>query len=143
MTFLSLDKQDIDKILSIQNGNFSDGWNERQLLSGFDSGNLSAVALEIEGKLVGFISYSEGLDSSDIESVVVISAERKKGYGKMLVDFALDKLKENAVKTVLLEVRESNLSAIALYKKCGFSQIAVRKKYYLNGENAIIMQKEL
>ena len=41
----------------------------------------------------------------------------------------------------LLEVNENNIKALKLYKKIGFEQISVRKNYYGNNENAIIMMK--
>jgi len=46
-------------------------------------------------------------------------------------------------KTVFLEVRENNFSAISLYKKIGFKEINIRKNYYKDtGENALIMSYE-
>ena len=38
-----------------------------------------------------------------------------------------------------LEVRRSNLPAIALYQELGFHQVAVRRRYYENGEDALLM----
>ncbi len=143
MTFRSLNKNDIDLILSIQKDNFPDGWNETQILSGFYDYLLTVICLEVDGKAVGFISYSLPIDIADIEGLVVISSERNKGYGKMLLEYALDELKAKKVQKVLLEVRESNIPAINLYKSCGFNEISVRKKYYSDGENAIVMIKEI
>ena len=47
------------------------------------------------------------------------------------------------LKIINLEVRESNISAIKLYKKFGFEVCGLRKKYYNNTENAILMKKAL
>ena len=57
----------------------------------------------------------------------------------------LDKagVKELSLNAVFLEVRESNACAIGLYKKFAFNEIAVRKKYYPDGENAVVMKKEI
>ena len=44
---------------------------------------------------------------------------------------------------VNLEVRVSNVKAIALYQKFGFKNVAVRKRYYSNGEDAYLMIKKL
>ncbi len=143
MNFKYLTKSHIDLILAVQKDNFSDGWNREQLLSSFNENLLTVICLEINEKVVGFISYSICIDVADIEGVVVISSERGKGYGKQLVQRALTELKAKKVQKALLEVRESNLSAIKLYTSCGFEKISVRKKYYPDGENAIVMQKEL
>ncbi len=142
MTFRELKKQDIELMLAIQKAHFPDGWNREQLLSGFNDNLLSAICLDVDKKVVGFISYSLTVDVADIEGVVVRSEERKKGYGKLLLQHLLSTLKGVAEK-VFLEVRESNVPAIALYKSCGFSEISVRKKYYSDGENALVLVKEL
>ncbi len=143
MKFTALTKADVDLILSLQKDNFSDGWNKEQLNSAFDSQTFHAVALFNGQTPLGLITYSQVFDTADIEGVVVVSSERKKGYGKMLVNYALTKLKESGAVSVLLEVRESNVCALRLYLACEFKSISIRKKYYSDGENAVVMKKEL
>ena len=60
----------------------------------------------------------------------------------MLIENAINELKNQDLNKVLLEVRESNLPAKNLYIKHGFEQISIRKKYYSDGENAVILIKE-
>ncbi len=143
MNFLRLAERDVDLILSIQKDNFLDGWNKEQLISAFNSGDFFAVGLDVGGRLVGLITYSLVIDVADIEGVVVLCSERGKGYGKALVDYAVKDLTAKGAKSALLEVREGNNSAIALYLSRGFGKISVRKKYYSDGENALVMKKEL
>lgn len=70
----------------------------------------------------------------DIISIAVKETYRRAGVGGELLKSVL------ATKTELfLEVRESNIKAISFYKKYGFEPVGVRKKYYSDGENAIIM----
>ena len=59
------------------------------------------------------------------------------------MDKAESKLVSLGVNKVFLEVRSSNISAIALYEKKGYTKISVRKKYYADGEDALVMVKEL
>ena len=55
-----------------------------------------------------------------------------------------DALKEKGVCGLMLEVRQSNAPAIALYEQLGFVQVGLRKNYYRNPkENALILRKEL
>ena len=72
----------------------------------------------------------------------VLPEFRKSGIGFEIVNSALEILKNDGINKVFLEVRESNIPAINLYLKCGFKKINVRKKYYSNGENAVIFVKE-
>lgn len=55
----------------------------------------------------------------------------------------MKKSEELHYQNVNLEVRVSNVKAIALYQKFGFKNVAVRKRYYSNGEDAYLMIKEL
>jgi ribosomal-protein-alanine N-acetyltransferase len=50
-----------------------------------------------------------------------------------------EKFKEHRV--AFLEVRKSNTAAIGLYERFNFKRIHIRKKYYSDGEDAIIMQR--
>ena len=45
--------------------------------------------------------------------------------------------------SITLEVNENNLDAIKLYEKFGFEKLGIRKKYYNNTDNALIMTKKL
>jgi ribosomal-protein-alanine N-acetyltransferase len=51
--------------------------------------------------------------------------------------------KDNGAERMLLEVREGNAPARTLYKAWGFEEFGVRKNYYEDGENAIVMQKQI
>ena len=70
--------------------------------------------------------------------------QHRKGLGYQLLEHSIAGLKNRPVQ-IFLEVRESNLAAIALYEKSGFHQIDLRKNYYpkTDGtrEHAIIMVK--
>lgn len=143
MKFRTLCADDIDLILAVQKDDFPDGWNREQILSGFNQNHINALCLEENDKPLGLIIYSVSIDVADIEGLVVVSTERRNGYGKILLERALIEIAEKGVKKVLLEVRESNFPAISLYKSCGFKEISIRKKYYADGENAVILIKEI
>ncbi len=141
MIFRSLCKDDSRLIAEFFSNSFSDGWTEGMLVSGFEKSGLKGIGAFKNDKLVGVITYSVGVDFADIEDVVVSKSERRKGVASSLVEMA----KEDAFKAVdkiFLEVRESNENATNLYKKNGFKQISIRKKYYKDGENALIFLKE-
>ena len=80
-------------------------------------------------------------DFADIESVFVNPNYRGKGIAKSLLTVLEKELKEVGIQNVLLEVRSSNLPALSLYKGFGFEEISVRKKYYPDGEDALVLKK--
>jgi ribosomal-protein-alanine N-acetyltransferase len=133
---------DIDNILNLENG-FLDGWNYNQLKSAFDSGRFFVIGMMDNDMLIGFVSFSIAIDQADIETVFVKGDYRRQGIAKALIENAQTQMQEKGVDKIFLEVRETNLPARALYNSLGFSDISVRKKYYPDGENAVIMAKEL
>lgn len=143
MIVKNLFKSDICSILEVFKDNFSDGWNEKMLISAFDSGRFLCLGAEENNELLGVITVSIGIDDADIEGVVTKNAFLRKGIGKLLVKNALDEIKNKGIEKVFLEVRESNNPAKNLYESFGFKPVSVRKKYYIDGENAIVMVKEL
>lgn len=137
-------EKDIDFIASAIEAGFADGWNKNMILSAINGGRFHALIAEENGELIGFLTYSNGLDGVfDLEDLFVMPTERKKGTGGALVTEFLERVKNCDGKKILLEVRESNRNAITLYEKFGFKKISVRKKYYADGENASVMIKEI
>ncbi len=142
MKIVSLNCEDCSIIANFFKENFSDGWTEEMLKSAFKAGRFYAFAAKTNEEIIGVITFSLSVDSADVEDVVVLKSQRGQGVGSALIEEALNKIRNAGIKKVFLEVRESNLPAIGAYKKFGFNEISVRKKYYLDGENALVMLKE-
>lgn len=143
MTFSFLDKSDVDKIVAFNTDNFSDGWSKQMLVSAFDSGRFYCLATMEQGVCVALLTFSVAMDQADVEGIVTRVDKRRCGIAEKLFFKAQERLLELGVKKLFLEVRQSNIPAKNLYNKCGFSEISVRKNYYSDGENAIVMVKEL
>ena len=143
MKILDLFAHDIDRIVSLYQDNFADGWNKTMLESAFSSGRFVCIGIEEDNKLVGLVSCSTTDYDADIEGITIDKEYRRNGFAKVLLGLLETKLKEKNIEKVFLEVRESNLPAKSLYLGEGYNQINVRKKYYSDGEDAVIMAKEL
>lgn len=142
MISLTLEKKHVKDVANLQQRCFPDGWNEQMLLSGIDVGNLKGEVVYVNGELVGFLTYSVIDDFAELNDILVAPERR----GEKIASFLMERFIKSVqvvVSKIFLEVRESNEVAISLYKKYGFSKISVRKKYYSDGENAIVMQKVL
>ena len=79
--------------------------------------------------------YKYIYDRIEIDYIIVNEDKRKKGIASTLIKY-LDKYNCS----ITLEVNETNISAINLYKKCGFKEVAKRKNYYKDND-AILMMK--
>ena len=126
---------------------FPDAWNEDMLYSAFRAGNFYGFIAEeiINGETcpVGFITYSMNIDTADLQDVFVLKTRRGQGIGKALVKEFIFGAQERGAQKLFLEVRESNSVAQKLYLLMGFTKLSVRKKYYSDGENALVFIKEL
>ena len=143
MIICQLTNSHAKEIADFFKANFSDGWTEEMILSAFSTGRFFSLGAYEQEDLIGVITYSMVDDSMDIEDVVVKIEYRKKSVASSLLASVFEKLDNTITKKVLLEVREGNIPAINLYKKFGFNQLSVRKKYYSDGENALVMIKEV
>lgn len=92
----------------------------------------------IDDNPVGLISYSLIYDRIELEYIWVLNDYRKNGIGSKL----MNKMFEEKVCNITLEVRKSNDSAISLYKKNGFKIASVREMYY-GSEDAYLMIREM
>jgi len=99
------------------------------------------LVAEIAGTVSGFL-VARGLDGDwEIENIVVIPDLRRQGVGTALMQGFLSRAGGIAVKTVHLEVRESNIAAQGLYKRLGFAQVGRRKDYYSGPQEDAILLK--
>ncbi|MGB2635823.1 MAG: ribosomal protein S18-alanine N-acetyltransferase [Candidatus Acidiferrum sp.] len=90
-------------------------------------------------QITGFISGRRILDEGEILNLAVKPSERSAGVGKALVQALLERFGRENVLQVFLEVRESNLGAIAFYQGFGFRQVGKRTGYYRNPVEAALM----
>ena len=90
------------------------------------------------GEVVGLISYSLIYDRIELEYIWVKDSYRNRGLASKM----MDKMFEENVKNITLEVRISNSSAINLYKKYGFVVASLRHNYY-GDEDAYLMVREM
>jgi len=104
------------------------------------------MVLENQGKIAGYSVLSIAAGEAHILNICVDPAHRAYGYGARLLDDILLKARGESVREVFLEVRPTNVTALALYKKRGFVQIAERPAYYQahdGREDAAVLSRKL
>ena len=94
--------------------------------------------------VTGFLNYWHIDDESQIMNVAVAPEQRRRGYGSALLEDLCRHGRQKRAWAVVLEVRRSNDSAIALYERHGFARVGVRPRYYSdNAEDALVMRLAL
>ena len=94
---------------------------------------------ETDEKIIGYVVYWTMLDDCQILNVVVDLPYRGLGHAQTMVREACKQAIKKGIKSANLEVRKTNIPAIQLYQKLGFSISAIRKGFYSNGEDAYFM----
>jgi ribosomal-protein-alanine N-acetyltransferase len=118
-------------------------WVAREANDASDAEAANTTDATERARVVGYLLSWHVADELHILQVAAAPAERRRGIGRALVDEALAYCARERVRLVLLEVRRSNLPAIALYRRVGFVASNVRRAYYNDGEDAVEMQLEL
>lgn len=135
---------DILRISEIEKECFPDEpWSFQMLASSFDSENFYGLAVEDGGEIIGYGGITVTFDTADIANVAVTEAFRKSGVGSSILRELLSIAKKKGAEKVFLEVRVSNSPAMSMYLKYGFRGVYARTRYYSNGEDCIVMTKEL
>lgn len=111
------------------------------LLAGYQ-----CVVLERDGEITGYGILSVAAGEAHILNLCIEPAYRSYGYGERLLDEILFRARTSSVREIFLEVRPSNVHALALYKKKGFYLVANRPAYYQareGREDAAVYAKKL
>lgn len=118
-------------------------WSFQMLASGFDNENFHGILAEDGGEIIGYGGITVAADSADIANVAVTEPYRRSGVGAAIIDGLLQTASAHGAKKVFLEVRVSNSIAMRLYLKSGFKGAYARTRYYSDGEDCLVMVKEL
>jgi len=93
--------------------------------------------------IAGFIVAEAARASGHIITIDVIAAARRSGVGSLLLRAAEDRLRATPCRSVELETAVDNISALSFYKHHGYSVIKTFPRYYANGVDALVLQKEI
>ena len=141
ITICPMQEQDLPEVLAIENVSYPRPWSRTHFLDELSSSYaFPLVAFDHHGCLVGYICPMLLLDEGHILNVAVHHNCRGRGVGELLVRRVLDDCQGGGAETVTLEVRTSNTAARSLYRRIGFEETGLRKRYYENGEDAILME---
>ena len=144
MEISRMTEEHVPQIAALEAICFRDPWSEASVRSELTN-PLSLWLVATENDMVaGYVGSQTVLDESDMMNVAVHPDHRRRGIAESLVTALCDSLKQKGSSSLALEVRSSNLGAIALYEKLGFTQVGLRKNYYRNPkEDALILRKIL
>lgn len=136
---------DLDEVIVIEKEVFLFPWTRGNFGDSISSG-YHCYVLELGGHIFGYGVMTIGLDEAHLLTLSVTAGWQQEGWGEKLLQHFICLAKEHHARSVLLEVRKSNLGAARLYERIGFTRIATRSGYYPamgRREDAIVMELTL
>ncbi|HTN65320.1 MAG TPA: ribosomal protein S18-alanine N-acetyltransferase [Burkholderiaceae bacterium] len=138
---------DLEQVLQIENDVYSHPWTRGNFLDALANGYRCRVVRDAQQNLIGYFLLMMAVDEAHLLNISVQRDRQGRGVGRWLLDQVTALARGQGMSSILLEVRPSNSRAAAIYRRYGFVQIGLRKKYYpaLDGgrEDAIIMRLAL
>ena len=142
MTAISLlTPDDLAQAFAIERRSHAFPWSEKTFASNQGERFIN-LRLDVDGQMAAFAITQVVLDEASLFNIAVDPAFQRRGLGRQLLQHLIDELIKRNVLTLWLEVRASNLPAIALYEQLGFNQVSRRPNYYPTAsgrEDAILM----
>lgn len=132
--------EDMKRLSEIAAVCFPDPWSEKLFTEAYNSPYSEVTLAKTDsGEIAGYLVLSDAGDEKSVDDIAVSPEYRRMGIARMLLESAHGKY---AGQSFILEVRESNAPAIALYASLGYKQVGFRKRYYRNpDEGAVLMTK--
>ncbi len=142
VTIRPMVEADLDTIVELEQQIFVDAWSRSSFEAELENKKIShPLVLEADGQIAGYAVVWSFYQELHIANFAIHPDFRKRGFGTQLLKYIFDRFKD--AKIAFLEVRRSNEPAIRLYQKFGFKALTVRKRYYRDGEDALVMVKDL
>jgi ribosomal-protein-alanine N-acetyltransferase len=145
MQLRTMTAADVDEVLAVEQQIHSHPWTRGNFNDALASGYQCKI-YEQDKEIVGYAILMPALDELQLLDIGIARAQQGKGLGKRMLQELISLAHAQNFKRMLLEVRQSNAAARALYVKTGFTQIGLRRGYYpLAGgrEDAIVMEYQL
>jgi len=140
-----LEARDVDAVVAIETEAFSSPWRRETFLDLMDRPTLEILVLDdARSGILGYAVLWCVMDQGELANVAVKPEHRQRGLGSYLLSRLLETGRERGIRTVFLEVRESNQAALKLYRRFGFSEVGLRRGYYDHPkEDARVMKADL
>ena len=141
MQFSDFKENDLSAIGLIENEVHAYPWTQGNFLDSIKS-NHACLMMKLNEEIIGYTVMMFVLDECHLLNISIKKSMQKKGYGSHLLKEVIRQANLAHAKTIYLEVRASNQTAIHLYDKHGFNEMSIRKDYYRareGREDAVLM----
>lgn len=139
MKFEPLRYEHLRQMAQIEQEAFDQPWSERMFIPEVEDENAYYLVGVRGDEVICYGGFHKVLDEAHITNIAVRADSRGRGIGTLLMSELISRARLLGVKYMTLEVRDNNENAIKLYKSFGFTVEGIRKRYYNNSRDALIM----
>jgi ribosomal-protein-alanine N-acetyltransferase len=144
LVFRPMELNDIAAVHEIERHSFATPWSQQAFFQELTNNDVAQyIVVEYDGALIGYGGVWVMLDEAHVTNIAVHPNYRGERVGERLLLQLMALSRFLGAQRMTLEVRPSNEPAQRLYRKHGFRAVGVRKKYYSDKEDAMIMWAEL
>src|SRR5690625_2908493 len=151
VTVRSMRSRDLAWVVPLEQKTFvgDPPWSEAQFrteLAGVPETRWYGVAEDSNGAPLGYtgvLATGYPGEPADLLTIAVKPEARRAGVGSALLRAALDEASSRRAGTILLDVRDDNVPAIAFYRLHGFVWLSTRRRYYADGTDGMVMRRSL
>lgn len=134
---------DLPQVLTIERQCHAYPWSEEIFRDEMATAHSRIWVCEKDAEIAGFLCWWTISGEMEIQNVATALRHRRKGVGRCLLAAVLAAARAEGINRVILEVRVGNLGAIHLYREFGFTDCCIRRCYYPDGEDALLMELPL
>lgn len=141
LVYRTMTSDDLPAIVAIESAVHAYPWKHGHFADALKAGNATLV-LEADREVIGYAIIMIVLDEANLLNISIAKRYQRQGFGRQLLQQVVALSQSKQCKDLFLEVRESNLPAIALYESMGFNEMSIRRNYYPaqdGREDAVLM----
>ena len=139
MQIVSMTPEHVSRLAELEKLCFSEPWSEKSLTEEIDNPAACFLVAMQQDEVLGYGGMHTVLGESYVDNIAVFPEFRGHDVGRTLMAALIEKARENGGVFITLEVRTSNLPAIAMYRSLGFTEAGVRRNFYTEPrEDALI-----
>lgn len=139
-TARKMELADVEQVYQLEARLFSPPWSRKAFTTEItDNEYTLPIVLLHDDRLIGYMVLYMVAEEAHLANIAVAPEYQGHGLGKWMLQQAVQQSLTNRCEMMYLEVRVSNSRAIDLYKKAGFVELGIRKRYYEDKEDALLM----
>jgi ribosomal-protein-alanine N-acetyltransferase len=142
VTLRPMAKEDLDRVVELEQAIFPSPWQRSFFLSDMNRPRSLALVADDGGVVAGYV-IAWGEDEVHVANIAVAPEFRRRGVGLALMRAVEESARNARANSLYLEVRRSNETAQSFYRGLGFVLTYIRQGYYENGEDALVMERDV